>query len=183
MNLSAQQMHPVQYTRNDGISIAANVYTPAGYDKTKKYPAIVVAHPNGGVKEQVAGLYAEFLAKQGYIVIVPDAAYQGASGGTPRNVDTPSSRTADLHAAADFISTYAGVDVNRIGILGICGGGGYTLNAAKTDKRFKAVATLSMFNTGLVRRNGFKNSQVATIQQRLKEASEAREEEIGRAHV
>ena len=177
MNLSAQQMHPVQYTRNDGISIAANVYTPAGYDKTKKYPAIVVAHPNGGVKEQVAGLYAELLAKQGYIVIVPDAAYQGASGGTPRNVDTPSSRTADLHAAADFISTYAGVDPNRIGILGICGGGGYTLNAAKTDKRFKAVATLSMFNTGLVRRNGFKNSQVATIQQRLKEASEAREEE------
>ena len=177
MNLSAQQMHPVQYTRNDGISIAANVYTPAGYDKTKKYPAIVVAHPNGGVKEQVAGLYAERLAKQGYIVIVPDAAYQGASGGTPRNVDTPSSRTADLHAAADFISTYAGVDANRIGILGICGGGGYTLNAAKTDKRFKAVATLSMFNTGLVRRNGFKNSQVATIQQRLKEASEAREEE------
>jgi len=177
MNLSAQQMHPVQYTRNDGISIAANVYTPAGYDNTKKYPAIVVAHPNGGVKEQVAGLYAELLAKQGYIVIVPDAAYQGASGGTPRNVDTPSSRTADLHAAADFISTYAGVDANRIGILGICGGGGYTLNAAKTDKRFKAVATLSMFNTGLVRRNGFKNSQLATIQQRLKEASEAREEE------
>ena len=177
MNLSAQQMHPVQYTRNDGISIAANVYTPAGYDKTKKYPAIVVAHPNGGVKEQVAGLYAELLAKQGYIVIAPDAAYQGASGGTPRNVDTPSSRTADLHAAADFISTYAGVDANRIGILGICGGGGYTLNAAKTDKRFKAVATLSMFNTGLVRRNGFKNSQVATIQQRLKEASEAREQE------
>ena len=177
MNLSAQQMHPVQYTRNDGISIAANVYTPAGYDNTKKYPAIVVAHPNGGVKEQVAGLYAELLAKQGYIVIVPDAAYQGASGGTPRNVDTPSSRTADLHAAADFISTYAGVDANRIGILGICGGGGYTLNAAKTDKRFKAVATLSMFNTGLVRRNGFKNSQVATIQQRLKEASEAREQE------
>lgn len=177
MNLSAQQMHPVQYTRNDGISIAANVYTPAGYDNTKKYPAIAVAHPNGGVKEQVAGLYAELLAKQGYIVIVPDAAYQGASGGTPRNVDTPSSRTADLHAAADFISTYAGVDANRIGILGICGGGGYTLNAAKTDKRFKAVATLSMFNTGLVRRNGFKNSQLATIQQRLKEASEAREEE------
>ena len=177
MNLSAQQMHPVQYTRNDGISIAANVYTPAGYDNTKKYPAIVVAHPNGGVKEQVAGLYAELLAKQGYIVIVPDAAYQGASGGTPRNVDTPSSRTADLHAAADFISTYAGVDANRIGIIGICGGGGYTLNAAKTDKRFKAVATLSMFNTGLVRRNGFKNSQLATIQQRLKEASEAREEE------
>ncbi len=177
MNLSAQQMHPVQYTRNDGISIAANVYTPAGYDNTKKYPAIVVAHPNGGVKEQVAGLYAELLAKQGYIVIAPDAAYQGASGGTPRNVDTPSSRTADLHAAADFISTYAGVDPNRIGILGICGGGGYTLNAAKTDKRFKAIATLSMFNTGLVRRNGFKNSQVATIQQRLKEASEAREEE------
>lgn len=76
---------------------------------------------------------------------------------------------------ADFISSYPGVDKDRLGVLGICGGGGYTLNAAKSDKRFKAVATLSMFNSGEVRRNGYMNSQLDTIQERLKEASDARE--------
>ena len=78
---------------------------------------------------------------------------------------------------ADYIMTFPGVDAERLGALGICGGGGYTLETVKSDKRFKAVATLSMFNTGEVRRNGFQNSQVNTIQQRLKEASEARAQE------
>lgn len=78
---------------------------------------------------------------------------------------------------ADFIGQYAGVDANRLGVLGICGGGGYTLKAAQSDKRFKAVATLSMFNSGEVRRNGFQNSQLATIQERLKQASGARAQE------
>ena len=79
---------------------------------------------------------------------------------------------------ADFISAYAGVDKDRLGVLGICGGGGYTLNAAKSDKRFKAVATLSMFNSGQVRRNGYMNSQLDTVQERLQLASDARAEEI-----
>lgn len=156
-------IHPVTYTLN-GLKIAANVYTPAGYEATKKYPAVVVAHPNGGVKEQVAGLYAQRLAEKGYITIAADASYQGASEGTPRNVDKPQFRTEDIHGMADYISTYPGVDTNRIGALGICGGGGYTLNAAKSDKRFKAVATLSMFNSGQVRRNGFMNTQLDSIQ-------------------
>ena len=130
-------IHPVTYTLN-GLKIAANVYTPAGYEATKKYPAVVVAHPNGGVKEQVAGLYAQRLAEKGYITITADASYQGASEGTPRNVDKPFYRTEDIHGMADYISAYPGVDANRIGALGICGGGGYTLNAAKSDKRFKA---------------------------------------------
>ncbi len=77
-------IHPVTYVNNDGIKISANVYTPANFDPNKKYPAITVAHPNGGVKEQVAGLYAQKLAEQGYITIAADAAYQGASGGEPR---------------------------------------------------------------------------------------------------
>lgn len=169
-------IHPVKYKLN-GIDIAANVYTPANYDASKKYPAVVVAHPNGGVKEQTAGLYAQRLAESGYITIVADAAYQGASGGEPRHTDKPASRTEDIHGMADFITQYAGVDADRLGALGICGGGGYTLKAAQSDKRFKAIATLSMFNSGEVRRNGFQNSQLATVQERLKKASEARAQE------
>lgn len=175
-------IHPVTYTLN-GLKIAANVYTPAGYEATKKYPAIVVAHPNGGVKEQVAGLYAQRLAEKGYITIAADASYQGASEGTPRNVDKPQFRTEDIHGMADYISAYPGVDATRIGALGICGGGGYTLNAAKSEKRFKAVATLSMFNTGQVRRNGYMNSQLDSIQTRLKEASDARAREVATGEI
>ena len=166
-------IRPVNYRLN-GIDISANVYTPANYDPGRKYPAIVIAHPNGGVKEQVAGLYAQRLAEQGYITIAADAAYQGASGGLPRNVDKPSHRIEDIHGMADFISQYGGVDTARLGLLGLCGGGGYSLKAAQTDKRFKSIATLSMFNSGLVRRNGYMDSQLATLQQRLKQASDAR---------
>lgn len=169
-------IHPVKYKLND-IDIAANVYTPPNYDTSHKYPAVVVAHPNGGVKEQTAGLYAQHLAESGYVTIVADAAYQGASGGEPRHTDKPASRTEDIHGMADFITQYAGVDANRLGVLGICGGGGYTLKAAQSDKRFKAIATLSMFNSGEVRRNGFQNSQLATVQERLKKATEARAQE------
>ena len=170
------QIHPVTYKLN-GLNIVANVYTPAGYDPKQRYPAIVVAHPNGGVKEQVAGLYAQRLAEQGYITITADAAYQGGSGGEPRSTDKPQFRTEDIHGAADFITRYPGVDATRLGLLGICGGGGYALQAAKSDKRFKTVATLSMFNSGRVRRNGFEDSQLNSIQERLKQASDARAQE------
>lgn len=169
-------IRPVAYKLN-GIDIAANVYTPADYDSSKKYPAVVVAHPNGGIKEQTAGLYAQRLAENGYITIAADAAYQGASGGEPRHTDKPQYRTEDIRGMIDYISQYAGVDANHLGALGICGGGGYTLKAAQSDKRIKAVATLSMFNSGEVRRNGFQNSQVKTIQERLKQASDARAQE------
>lgn len=163
----------VHYKAN-GVDAVANVYTPADFDPNKKYPAIVVAHPNGGVKEQVAGLYAQKLAEQGYVTIAFDAAYQGGSGGEPRYMDIPAFRTEDIRAAADFITAFKGVDAERLGLLGICGGGGYSINVAKTDKRFKSVATVSMFNTGEVRRNGYNNSQLDSIAQRLNQASDAR---------
>ena len=169
-------IHPVTYPL-EGLQIAANVYTPANYDAAKKYPVVVVAHPNGGVKEQVAGLYAQRLADQGYITITADAAYQGASAGEPRNVDKPAHRIEDIHGMADFIARYPGADSTRLGLLGICGGGGYSLAAARTDKRFQSIATLSMFNSGLVRRNGYQDSQRSTIQERLQQASAARAQE------
>lgn len=166
-------IHPIAYDLN-GIKVAANVYTPADYDPAKRYPAVTVAHPNGGVKEQVAGLFAQRLAELGYITIAADASFQGGSGGEPRHLDVPFFRTEDIHGMVDLISQYPGVDKERIGMLGICGGGGYTLNAAKSEKRVKAVATLSMFNTGRVRREGYMSSQIGDIQARLKQASDAR---------
>jgi fermentation-respiration switch protein FrsA (DUF1100 family) len=175
-------IHPVTYKLN-GLDIAANVYTPANHDPKKTYPAVVVAHPNGGVKEQVAGLYAQRLAEQGYVTITADAAYQGASGGQPRSVDKPAYRIEDIHGMADFIARYAGVDGKRLGLLGICGGGGYALAAAQTDKRYQSIATVSMFNSGRVRRNGYVDSQLDTIQTRLQQASTARAQEAAGGEV
>ena len=175
-------IHPVTYPLR-GLKIAANVYTPAKYDPNGKFPAIAVAHPNGGTKEQVAGRYAQRLAEQGYITITADAAYQGHSEGEPRSVDKPFFRTDDVRGMADFIAGFPGVDVDRLGVLGICGGGGYTLKAAQSDKRFKAVATVSMFNSGRVRRNGLQDSQLDTIQERLRQASAARAQEAAGGEI
>lgn len=177
-------IHPVSYRLNGNL-ISANIYTPAGYDKNnnKKYPAIVVAHPNGGVKEQVAGLYAQKLAEDGYITIAADASFQGASGGQPRNLDNPAFRVEDIHGMADIIVSFPGVDADRLGALGICGGGGYTLKATQTDKRLKAVATLSMFNSGIVRRDGFLDSAKDSTIKRLEEASATRANEAARKDI
>lgn len=172
-------IRPVTYDLN-GIVISANLYLPTDYDEktSKKYPAITVAHPNGGSKEQVAGLYAQKLAEAGYITIAADASYQGASGGEPRLRDWPANRINDISGMVDYLVQLPKVDAVRIGSLGICGGGGYTLATSQTDKRIRAVATLSMFNSGRVRRNGFGDKQIATIQERLLKASNARNEEL-----
>jgi fermentation-respiration switch protein FrsA (DUF1100 family) len=168
------QLHPVSYEVG-GLRVSANVYTPKGYTKDGSYAAIVVSHPNGGVKEQVSGLFAQKLADAGYVAIACDARYQGQSAGQPRGNDIPANRIEDIRGMIDFISQYPGVDKQRIGAFGICGGGGYTVAAAQSDHRIKAVAALSMFNTGRVRRNGYGDSQLSTVQQRLMEAAEARQ--------
>lgn len=172
----AVQLLPVTYDV-DGITVSANVYLPAGYDTAKRYAAVVVSHPNGGVKEQVSGMFAQKLSEAGYIAIACDARYQGQSGGRPRGTDKPANRIGDIHGMIDYILQFPGVDKERIGAFGICGGGGYTVAAAQSDKRIKAVAVLSMFNTGRVRRNGYCDSQVSTIPERLRQASAARQQE------
>lgn len=141
--------------------------------KANTFPVIVVAHPNGGVKEQVSGLFAQILAKAGFVTVAFDAAYQGASGGFPRQTDHSASRVDDIRSSIDYLLKQPFVDADHIGALGICGGGGYTIEVAKMDKRIKAVATISMFNSGRVRRNDFKDEQVSTIQDRLKQATVA----------
>lgn len=177
-------IHPVSYRLNGNL-IAANIYTPADYkkDTSKKYSAIVIAHPNGGVKEQVAGLYAQRLAENGYITITADASFQGASGGAPRNLDNPAFRVEDIHGMADIIASFPGVDADRLGTLGICGGGGYTLKTVQTDKRLKAAATISMFNSGIVRKNGYMNSAPDAAIKNLETASAIRAAEAAGAEI
>lgn len=145
--------------RNFGlITMAGVLHTPADFDGTKKYPAIVVSHPGGGVKEQTAGLYARKLAEAGFVALAYDASYQGESGGEPRQLENPYVRTEDISAAIDHLTTLPYVDAGRIGAMGICAGGGYTANAAINDRRIKALATVSAVNIGSMFRNGWDNS-------------------------
>ena len=172
----AVNVHPISYDAN-GVTVAANVYTPAGYREDGSYAGIVVGHPNGAVKEQAAGLYAQCLAAEGFVTIAFDAMTTGESGGEPRNRDIPYLRMEDYRLAADVLSTFPGVDASRLAVLGICGGGGYALSAAQMDKRFKAVAVVSMFNTGSVRREGFMKSQADTVLKRLHDVADLRARE------
>ncbi|WDY55868.1 alpha/beta hydrolase [Pseudomonas sp. PSKL.D1] len=141
-----------------GITLAAVIHQPAGFDAGKQYPAIVVAHPGGGVKEQAAGLYAQKLAEQGLLAIAFDASYQGESTGLPRQLENPHVRTEDISAVVDYLTTLPYVNPARIGAMGICAGAGYTANAAINDRRIKAVGTVSAVNIGQMFRNGWENT-------------------------
>lgn len=118
----------------------------------KKNPAIVCVHPGSSCKEQTAGIYAEKLAELGYVTIVFDASYQGESEGEPRYIEDPSARVEDIRSAVDYLTTLNFVDENRIGVLGVCAGGGYAVNAAMTERRIKAVGTVVGANIGRVNR-------------------------------
>ncbi|MEL0028050.1 MAG: alpha/beta hydrolase [Perlucidibaca sp.] len=141
-----------------GITMAAVINFPAGFDAGKRYPAIVVSHPGGGVKEQTAGLYASKLAGHGFITIAYDASYQGASTGLPRQLENPYIRTEDVSAAIDHLTTLPYVDQDRIAVMGICAGAGYSANAAINDRRIKALGMVSAVNIGQMFRNGWDNN-------------------------
>lgn len=135
----------IQIPRNC-IELAGVLFIPENFDETKQYPAIVVVHPGGGVKEQTAGLYADKLAEAGFVAVAYDASHQGESGGG--YLESPSARVADISYVIDYLNNLPYVDNNRIGALGICAGGGYVDNAAQTDKRIKAVANVSGIDIG-----------------------------------
>lgn len=153
-------MQPVriQTLNGTGVTIAAVIHQPTDFDANQQYPAIVVAHPGGGVKEQASGLYAKKLAEQGLLAIAFDASYQGESSGMPRQLENPYIRTEDISAVVDYLTTLPYVDVNRIGAMGICAGGGYAANAAINDRRIKAIGTVSAVNIGQMFRNGWENT-------------------------
>jgi fermentation-respiration switch protein FrsA (DUF1100 family) len=159
---------------NRKIAIVANVFYPKGFEKGRKYPAILIGHPAGGVKEQTAGIYAQKLAEQGFITLAFDASYQGESGGEPRFLEDPAIRVEDFMAATDFLSIHTSVDPNRIGVLGICAGGGFAIKAAETEHRLKAVATVSMVDLGQLRREGLAGVLKPQMQQRLDSVAKQR---------
>ena len=140
---------------NQLTTMVGNLSFPSNMDKTKKYPALAVVHPFGAVKEQAAGTYAKKMAEKGYITLAFDSTHLGESGGYPRDTENPSERLEDIRCAIDYLTTLPMVDEERIGLLGVCAGGSFVLAVAPTEMRAKAIASVSLFDLGLMAREGW----------------------------
>lgn len=149
--------------KNDSILMSGNLYLPEGFDAAKKYKAITVVHPGGGVKEQVSGLYAKKMSELGCVALAFDASHQGESGGEPRYLENPYERVNDVRASVDYLASLAYVDADKIGCIGICAGGGYSVNAACTEHRIRAIATVSAMDVGDSYRNSYPYEEVDSV--------------------
>ena len=169
----------VTFKNSYNLQIVGNLVAPKNLARNAKVPAIIVGHPMGAVKEQSSMLYAQKLAEQGFITLAIDLPFWGESEGLPRNQVAPEMYADAFSAAVDYLGTRDFIDRNRIGVLGICGSGGFAISAAKMDLRLKAVATVSMYDMGAVTRYGLRHS--ATVEQRqamLTKAAEQRYDEF-----
>lgn len=147
----------VRYSNRYGIEIAADLYTATSLDRSVRHPGIVIGPPHSGVKEQGPGVYAQELAKRGFVALAFDPYYNGESGGEPRRVTSPEIFAEDFSAGVDHLGTLPFVDRSRIGAIGLCGSGGFALSAAQIDTSIKAVATSAMYDISGVKRNGWEN--------------------------
>ena len=154
----------VTFKNRYGITLTGDLYIPK--NASNNLSAIAISGPFGAVKEQSSGLYANQMAERGFVVLAFDPSYTGESGGEPRNVASPDINTEDFSAAIDFLGLHEKVDRNKLGIIGICGFGGFALNATAVDKRVKAVATISMYDMSRVNAEGYFGS--TTPEQRTK---------------
>lgn len=144
----------VNFKNRYGIALTGDLYMPKN-KSSQKLPALAVAGPFGAVKEQVAGLYAQTMAERGFAALAFDPSFIGESGGESRNVASPDINTEDFSAAVDFLSSQSDIDPEKIGVIGICGFGGFGLNAAAMDTRIKATVTSTMYDMSRVNANGY----------------------------
>ena len=144
----------VNFYNRLGINLVGDLYVPKNPDRSRRYAAIIVGHPYGGVKEQTSGLYAQTMAERGFVTLAFDASYNGESGGQPHFIASHEAFVEDFSAAVDYLGRNALVDRERIGIIGVCGSGGFSLAAAEIDPRIKALATVSMYDIGQATRQG-----------------------------
>lgn len=158
----------VHFKNRYGINLTGDLYTPKD-PAEEKLPAIAISGPFGAVKEQASGLYAQTLAERGFITLAFDPSYTGESGGEPRNVASPDINTEDFSAAVDYLSNRTDVDSDKIGILGICGFGGFGLNAAAMDTRIKATVTSTMYDMTRVSARGYFDAMDENARYTLKE--------------
>lgn len=145
----------VRFKNRFGVELAGHLYLPQNFDASKKYAAIAVCGPFGAVKEQASGLYAQEMARRGFVTVAFDPSFTGESEGQPRYVASPDINTEDFSAAVDFLSLLDFVDPDRVGIIGMCGWGGLALNAAAIDTRIKATVTSTMYDMSRVNANGY----------------------------
>ena len=156
----------ITFVNRYGITLVADLYQPI--NASGRMPAIAVSGPFGAVKEQCSGLYAQKMAERGYLTIAFDPSFTGESDGTPRYVASPDINTEDFSAAVDYLLTRDDVDSERIGIIGICGWGGFAINAAAMDTRIKATVASTMYDMSRVNANGYFDSMNADQRYELK---------------
>lgn len=148
----------VTFKNRYGLDVSADMYRPKDLDPSQKCAALAIGTPYGGVKEQGAGIYAQVMAERGFVAIAFDESYNGESGGEPRHVSSPEIFVEDFSAGVDFLGTRQFVDRARIGVIGICGSGGFAVTAAQVDRRIKAIVTVSMYDISRGDRYGWKDS-------------------------
>lgn len=164
-NVTVEKVH---FKNRFGIELVADVYKPKDVKKGEKLPGIALSGPFGAVKEQVSGLYAMHLASKGYVAVAFDPSFTGESGGLTRNVASPDINTEDFQAAVDYLFSRSDVDTDRIGIIGICGFGGFALNAASIDTRVKATVASTSYDMTRVISNGYNDSEDSLEARRAK---------------
>ncbi|WP_281075583.1 alpha/beta hydrolase [Klebsiella quasivariicola] len=164
----------VKFKNIYGMEVTGTLFTPRNMEAGKKYDALIVGHPFAAVRQQAANLYATKMAEAGFVALSFDQSFWGESAGTPRGAVLPDVYAENFSAAVDFLGTRAFVDREKIGVIGICGSGGFAIAATKMDPRIKALATVSMYDMGEYFRTGLNHER--TVEMRNKDLAIAAEQ-------